>query len=479
MATSPARRAANRKNATKSTGPRTADGKLKSRGNALKHGLRSETLDMTPEDEAKVARQFDALAACLDLRDEQDRVMCLKASVAAIKLERCIAHEFATVAMNVRNAISDYDEERHAEVRRIANGFGDDPAGARRRLMRTNEGVDFLIDRWKDMREALEQTGEFSHDDLLRVDYLQGRRHDAPGISKMKALGEATRGDFSHSEFDPAGDLRKMNALKESSTIALDKLLGEQVEKLEKHRKTLDHEAAARDRAEAPIRALVDLSPRAVLYRRYESAASRELHKAFAHFDDRPAVPEGAENLVASRDAAEGTGTLGSFGDPAPGEAMPSANGHGGPITRESPGAEKGRWGGTPCPIADGPPREAGNLGATPDTILGTATLGSFGNPAQVGVPAAGPVASGHEIPLHFAPAGPVAIQEIGTPRPFAAVPPHEPENLDATTDLAEGTDTLGSFGKPPEAAVEAGHRVEPGAADRPRVGEGVGGEPR
>ena len=416
MSTSRARSEANRKNAMKSTGPRSAAGKLKSRGNALKHGLSGEGSCLLPEDEAKVARQFDALAPCLDLRDEKDRLMCLRASVMAIKLERCIAHEFATVAMNVRNAISDYDEERHAEVRRIANGFGDDPAGARRRLMRTNEGVDFLIDRWKDMRESLDQTGEFSHDDLLRVDYLQGRRHDAPGISRMKALGEATRGDFSHSEFDPAGDLRKMNALKESSTIALDKLLGEQVEKLEKHRKTLDHETAARDRAEAPIRALVDLSSRGVLYRRYESAASRELHKAFAHFDGRP---EWAENLDATPVPVDDSGALGSFGSsPEAGspEAMPMAIGHGAPFHRESPGTEEDRWSGTPCPIADDPPSTAGNLDATPDPNEGTVTLGSFGATAEAGVPGEAPGVIGHESPTDGKPGATWEGQTSGPP---------------------------------------------------------------
>ena len=433
MATSPARRAANRKNAMKSTGPRTADGKRRSSANATKHGLRSEALNLTDEDQAKVNKQFDALAACLDLRDEADRLMCLKASVSAIKLERCIAHEFATVSMNVRNAISDYDEERHAEVRRIANGFGDDPAGARRRLMRTNEGIDFLIDRWKDMREALDQTGEFSHDDLLRVDYLQGRRHDAPGISKMKALGEATRGDFSHSDFDPAGDLRKMNALKESSTVALDKLLGEQVEKLKKHRKTLDHESAARDRAEAPMRAMVDLSPRAVLYRRYETAASRELARAFAYFEGRP---EWDGNLAATPDPVNDTGELASFGNPA--EAGPSASGHGVPLH---------------CPMVE----PAAN-----------------GHGVPLHLPMAGPVANGHGVPFYSAMAGPLVPQWSGTPCALADDPSLAPENLAATPNPVESTGALASFGDP----AEVGHQAGPGVADRRRVGEDLGGSP-
>jgi hypothetical protein len=49
MAT-PAQIAANRANAQKSTGPRTAEGKAASRLNALKHGLDAESLIIPGED---------------------------------------------------------------------------------------------------------------------------------------------------------------------------------------------------------------------------------------------------------------------------------------------------------------------------------------------------------------------------------------------------------------------------------------------
>ena len=71
MANSPARRDANRKNAMKSTGPRTTDGKRRSSTDAPEHGLRIGAISLTDEDQAK---QFDALVACLDLRDETDRL---------------------------------------------------------------------------------------------------------------------------------------------------------------------------------------------------------------------------------------------------------------------------------------------------------------------------------------------------------------------------------------------------------------------
>ena len=54
--------AANRENAKKSTGPRTADGKRKSRRNAVRHGLTAETvIDVLEE-----AADYEALAAAIN-----------------------------------------------------------------------------------------------------------------------------------------------------------------------------------------------------------------------------------------------------------------------------------------------------------------------------------------------------------------------------------------------------------------------------
>jgi hypothetical protein len=52
---------ANRLNAAKSTGPRTEEGKARSRANALKHGLTAESIILTGEDPAVVEELKDAL----------------------------------------------------------------------------------------------------------------------------------------------------------------------------------------------------------------------------------------------------------------------------------------------------------------------------------------------------------------------------------------------------------------------------------
>ena len=62
--------AANRRNARKSTGPRTPEGKRRSSRNALKHGLLAAEVVITDGDGAERQQDFDRLLAdlCADLR---------------------------------------------------------------------------------------------------------------------------------------------------------------------------------------------------------------------------------------------------------------------------------------------------------------------------------------------------------------------------------------------------------------------------
>ena len=113
MAVSPAKLEANRRNAQKSTGPRTQEGKDRSKMNATTHGCRAETLVLPEEDslelEARRAAWTASLGPCSELEQHavdqavhyswrQDRARRAEARRAHARLEELSDEEPAATA---------------------------------------------------------------------------------------------------------------------------------------------------------------------------------------------------------------------------------------------------------------------------------------------------------------------------------------------------------------------------------------------
>jgi hypothetical protein len=102
MLVSEARLAANRQNATKSTGPKTEEGKLRSRANALKHGLTGAGVVLPAIDEAEVERRSTAFAEELDVTGEIGLALARRAALNSVRMERGADQQAAATARHVR-----------------------------------------------------------------------------------------------------------------------------------------------------------------------------------------------------------------------------------------------------------------------------------------------------------------------------------------------------------------------------------------
>ena len=99
--------AANRKNAGRSCGPKTPEGKDASRGNALKHGLTA--VKLFPEHEAaEVERRTLAFVEELDPSGEVGVVLARHAARMSVRMERCAEHEKAMLTGRVRRALDEF-----------------------------------------------------------------------------------------------------------------------------------------------------------------------------------------------------------------------------------------------------------------------------------------------------------------------------------------------------------------------------------
>src|SRR3954447_7479348 len=100
--TSQARIEANRKNASRSTGPRTEEGKAKVRLNALKHGFEAETVVLPHEDAAAFEHRRAAWCRELSAGGEVAASLAGRAAKLSWQRDRADAAEHAELARRVR-----------------------------------------------------------------------------------------------------------------------------------------------------------------------------------------------------------------------------------------------------------------------------------------------------------------------------------------------------------------------------------------
>ncbi len=97
MAT-PAQIAANQRNARKSTGPRTANGKRRVARNALKHGLRAKSVD-PPRDVEQFRQLLDCYLETLAPRDELEHQAVLAVAMADMDCQLVVEYETQVLAV--------------------------------------------------------------------------------------------------------------------------------------------------------------------------------------------------------------------------------------------------------------------------------------------------------------------------------------------------------------------------------------------
>jgi hypothetical protein len=85
--------AANRRNAQKSTGPRTAEGKRRSRGNAFRHGLTAESVVTVLEDEAAYRKFENAIMRDYTPETALERGLVVRLASLLWRLRRAVAIE--------------------------------------------------------------------------------------------------------------------------------------------------------------------------------------------------------------------------------------------------------------------------------------------------------------------------------------------------------------------------------------------------
>jgi hypothetical protein len=285
MLVSEARLAANRKNALLSSGPKTDEGKAISRRNGLKHGLSGEGVVVAEADAAEIERRVEELENDMKPMSPGGVHLIRVMAAASVVMERATGQETAAIARRVRHACADHDEAMHAEADALFEGLEEDPRKNLRKLKRTPEGVDRLIEAWSDLADDVErdEPSGWAADQLRTATLLLGKKADTGRASRLGVLTRAVGGDFlGLAKGD--GEGLKDDARRAWAKARIAERIASEIAALEAHRETLDLDAFEQDRVEAPSRALFDVSKEATLARRYEQAASRRYFRALTEF---------------------------------------------------------------------------------------------------------------------------------------------------------------------------------------------------
>src|SRR5579883_2987615 len=168
----------NRQNAQKSTGPKTQEGKARSRRNAMKHGLRAEILSLPNEDPAAIQARVDSWNDYYQPRNPAEEHLVDECVRATVLSDRCHRAQDAIVAQRIREAEANWENKQEDEVERLKSTFKDDPATAVRLLIRTAHGCRFLLARWRALGEILRRAGCWSEDQCNEVVRLLGYRQE-------------------------------------------------------------------------------------------------------------------------------------------------------------------------------------------------------------------------------------------------------------------------------------------------------------
>jgi hypothetical protein len=327
MDTPDARTLANRRNALKSTGPRTPEGKARSSLNALKHGLTAKNVVLPGEDAEAFEERRQEWHEHFRPQGPAQAVTVERAVQATWKLDRCSRAEAARIERNVRHAAERAEHEARDQAEALGARLLDDPIdractfdtrddrtreGLDRRwrenpsvlvraLKASAEGVEWLLARWAELERSLVTFGHWHPADKFKAVRLLGRRpedvFDDPNVTMIFAdcnaahpqswdiyseLYQATSG-VPNRPFDE----NRVNVVR--AMIAPDRRVAHarlravitlETASLRSLKADVLDDRAALDRASAEEASLFDGSQDGVLLRRYETECSRELRRS-------------------------------------------------------------------------------------------------------------------------------------------------------------------------------------------------------
>jgi hypothetical protein len=284
-------RLANIANAQKSTGPKTIAGKSISRRNALKTGLSGEGSCLPDDLKQDLDREITIFTDKLKPSDPFEQRLVERAALASVRLNRINTQRERELDQRRRQAVPLWDQARADEVERLIGLLATDPKAAVRDLTRFTEGCDALADLWDDLKTALETSGHWLDDHLDRALHLLGEP-ERPGPTAPAHVVNLTmmalvlnpepdlKGLFTLLNTPETLDADELEIMIAQAQTALVEFIDEEMDRLRILGDQLWTTIDQLDRASAPDRCLIDVSPEGLRLNRLEADADRQMQRS-------------------------------------------------------------------------------------------------------------------------------------------------------------------------------------------------------
>src|SRR5271157_4046511 len=311
---------ANRRNAQKSTGPKTDEGKASARCNALRHGMAALTImpALPQKDPKQFEERIQEWDSDMQPQNAVERNLVHQAARLSLAIERGERMETAHMARRVRMAgrmrLLKLNARRRTQVRELGRRllyvagpeevkvdkqplWADDPGLLVSELEESAEGCRWLLERWEEYRNLLDRKSKWEVPEMLRFIRLQGKQvvesvYD-PALNSIFLAWDVLVQKYAKRQWhyfqevkpitDPAFNHRLLwreIAARPSDPAQAWAVLSAVVNQHVGRLKELLARNEASEAAEDPDwadRAALDCSPAFERHRRYQSAKTREL----------------------------------------------------------------------------------------------------------------------------------------------------------------------------------------------------------
>ena len=165
---------ANRKNAARSSGPKSAEGKAKVARNALKHGLAGHGVILPGEAAGQIQERKGHWRKDYRPDSPSQEWLFERICIESVRADLCLHQVIALRDEAATQAGESWDDDRALDAEELGAAIGRKPELVQPKLLRSKHGARWLLARWDELERQLERNGEWTGSATTRALDLLG-----------------------------------------------------------------------------------------------------------------------------------------------------------------------------------------------------------------------------------------------------------------------------------------------------------------